>query len=69
MAAATELGRLGLGSDRDRGERPGRLPNRLRERGEVVLTGKGRVRIDVETHDFPATRRGQPIGVSVTQVV
>lgn len=49
--------------------RTGRLANGVGERFEVIDAGIGELGVDVEPHHLPAPRRGQPVGVSVAQVI
>jgi len=47
--------------------RAGRLPDRIRQRLQVVV--RWRRRLDGQSHDLPAKRRGQALGVCRAQVV
>src|SRR6056297_4080668 len=46
-----------------------RLAHRISQRFEIVATGLERFRIGGDAHDLPATWRGEPVGMHLTQVV
>jgi hypothetical protein len=51
------------------GHRARRLPNRLGEREQVVIAGRGRLELAVRAYQVPTSGRGQATCVLLTQVV
>jgi len=51
------------------GSRPSGLADGISERGEIVEARHGGVGLDIEADDLPAERGGEPVRMSVTEVV